>query len=41
MNFTYIKSINCRIFEENINKILNFNSLNQEDFNEGRNECDA
>jgi len=41
MNFTHIKSIKCRIFEENINKILNFNSLIQEDFNEGRNAGDA
>jgi len=41
MNFTYIKSINCSIFEENINKKLNFNSLIQEDFNEGRNAGNA
>jgi len=32
MNFTYIKSINYRIFEENINKKINLNSLNSGGF---------
>ena len=28
MNFTYIKSINCRIFDENNSKIFKINSIN-------------
>jgi hypothetical protein len=32
MNFTYIKSINYSIFEENINKKINFYSFNSGGF---------